>query len=367
MQRTAAAESDRGESEDQTPDARTVDVSPRGEHLAVGFGDGTVSLLDAETGEELAKLDPALQEALWVVAYSPDGHVLAGLGSQGSLRFWDPARPGRAPDTDPSNALVGIPGLARTHEWPFGARLLWAPSGDRLAILHSSGSGSLWTRAGECVARWKSSPRRTDHTAAWHRSESRLYLADEETLQVRDGATGEVLSDALQARDPIVTLALHPSKDLIATGHADYTMRIWSLESGTLQHEGRYPDPWLTEPEDEVCSIAWSPEGDRIALSIRVGTHAFVLDAQDMSTIWTGPFIGAHFEEPVPVRWSPDGSCLWYSFSCGKGPLYWVLPSPQSDVDMRLDARLPALGENLGATIIRGQVHAVSLRGDLLW
>ncbi len=72
----------------------SVAVSPDGMILALTYGiddfENAVSLWDAVTGEHLGTLT-GHKQAIWSVAFSPDGRTLASSSADGSLRLWNVA------------------------------------------------------------------------------------------------------------------------------------------------------------------------------------------------------------------------------------------------------------------------------------
>ena len=72
----------------------SVAVSPDGTILALTYGiddfENAVSLWDVTTGEHLGTL-PGHKQAIWSVAFSPDGRTLASSSADGSLRLWNVA------------------------------------------------------------------------------------------------------------------------------------------------------------------------------------------------------------------------------------------------------------------------------------
>jgi len=109
----------------------TVAFSPDGRLLATGGGSGEIKLWDAESGKQDGRT--LTGTAGWVLSLDFDqaGRLLVSSGTDGSTRIWDVER--RAPFGSP------LPGL--DNIWA-NSRL--TPSGDRLAVVYSTGTGFVW-------------------------------------------------------------------------------------------------------------------------------------------------------------------------------------------------------------------------------
>jgi WD40 repeat protein len=93
--------------------------SPAGATLAVGGGDGTISMWSAATGERLATLS-GHDGSVNAVRFSPDGRRLASASADQSACLWDPAGGG---------PLLCVPFAEQVYS------LAWGPDGSRLLTL----------------------------------------------------------------------------------------------------------------------------------------------------------------------------------------------------------------------------------------
>ncbi len=113
-------------------------LSPDGMLLAVGFSDGGLALLDAVSGDELARVTYADYNANCVrgVAFSPDGTLLAAASLDGGLRLWKVATIRAGKSTRALRALHahdgGLTGLA------------FSADGLLLATASHDGTARLW-------------------------------------------------------------------------------------------------------------------------------------------------------------------------------------------------------------------------------
>jgi WD40 repeat protein len=106
-------------------------LSPHGETLAVGVGNGAAQLLNVATGRLISRMSGA--NGVTSAVFSPDGAVLAtfaaGSRGNGPVRLWDVA------SGQPIGGPVGGNG---------SAALAFSPDGRMLAIVSDDGAVQLW-------------------------------------------------------------------------------------------------------------------------------------------------------------------------------------------------------------------------------
>lgn len=361
--------------------AVTAAIDPKGVLVAMGFA-RAVRLVDVVTdaprGSHLA-----VSETAWLLAFSPDGKALACLGRHGGLWLGTVGDSEEVAGSGWRRVGDAIKGMAEPHRWRWGARLLWSPAGDRVAVSHTkSGQISLWSTEGELVSAWQEAPLRADDGVAWSRDGSLLLYADGAVLRRRrslDGARAPVdqVPRQLVSPDPFVSIAVHPTRDVVVTGHPDSKVRLWSAETGDVLTAADHSALTFSGTHLEVACLEWSPTGARLAASTRRTCYAFELDPDTLEAVWQSGFAGAHFGEAMPVVWSPDESHLWFSYSCGQGLRCGppTAPSPEEEglpIWVRGDfkslphAGVPSFAGGVGVLVDGGDVRLVGSDGQYL-
>jgi WD40 repeat protein len=338
--------------------ADAVALTPDGERVLAGCSDGAVHVLDAATGARLSSLEP-MEEAVWALTVSPDGQLLAALSHGGNLRFFDLAT-GHVLATSRAGEPSG-------WTYPFGTFLDWDPAGTRLVVVRTNGESSLWSRTGDLVARWQLDGLDNDYRARWMPRGTKLLTASGNAVELRAGSTGEVLSRPIACPEPIVVLDLSPDGRTLATGHRDGWTRLWDLERGVERVSVQFVDPLFPEPEDEIAALDFSPDNAELLVSNRQGTFVELRATSTLQLLRQTEFLGAHFGEAMPVRWSPDGSRAWYAFECGGGMLASFARRGKHYEDLAL-ASLPVFARQRGALVSSRGVCVVDPRSArLLW
>jgi len=117
---------------------------------------------------------------------------------------------------------------------------------------------------------------------------------------------------------------------------------MWSLKTGELLSETSYPDAVMEFIIHDIADLAFSPSGDRLALSTREGSWIHVLDTATLEELWRSGYKGGHFSEVMQLSWSSDGSRLWYAFACGGGRLEVVEPVGDEVAVAVANSRIPS-------------------------
>lgn len=184
-------------------------VRPDGRELAMGCLDGSVLLLDAETGRQSGRL-LGHRSHVHRVRYSPDGATLASASCDGTVRIWSVASAKQVSVCD-------------------------GEMGEVLSIAF-------------------------DPTGRWIVTGSVDY-----TVRIWDASFGREESRFTGHRSVVLAVAFSPDGKRVASGSRDWTARIWEVGSGNelTRFEGhRY----------QVTGIAFSRDGERVVSCLNDST-----------------------------------------------------------------------------------------------
>ncbi|HRW08009.1 MAG TPA: WD40 repeat domain-containing protein, partial [Caldilineaceae bacterium] len=259
--------------------------SADGTLLAAGTANGGIRLWQMPQGEPWAAIqDPA--ETVYSVAFSPDGALLASAGGDEHVRLWQ----------------VATQQLLATLDGP--TNLIWSvaisPDGAWLAAGDFDGNVIVWRLATrQVVYRWPA------HTA-WVRKvlfspDSRQVISASRDGYVtfRDLANGAQRQRWRAHEGWVLSAAVSPDGARLVTGSSDQTARLWELPSGRLLNTLMGHSEW-------VSAVAFQPQG-----------HMIVTAARDLQLrMWDGAegtlqhILSGHSDFLHTVAFAPDGATI---------------------------------------------------------
>jgi WD40 repeat protein len=330
---------------DQSERGLRVTFSPDGRILASIGTDGAtdkprpVKLRDAKTGRLIRTLDGHTR-VTWGVAFSPDGTRLATASFDQKVKLWD--------------ARTGQEALTLLGHTDAAMGLAFSPAGTRLATAGADRTIRIWD-----ASPLTEPPARQIATFAGHTDDVRAVVyspdgrtvvsaGDDRIVRIWDAATGMPLSSLLGHTAAIFGVAFSPDGRTIATGGADNTLRIWDAKTGAVTHA------LSTFDQGCILSVAFSPDGRTIATGDG-GFEVRIWDAVAGKLLHKalGPWV-------VPgVTFSPDGKQIVAGCRDGTVNLWevstgrLVRPLPQLAAGISSLARGPD-GQHVAAAVVDG-------------
>jgi WD40 repeat protein len=236
-----------------------VAFSPDGKRLASASNDKSVIFWDVDNRKPLAKLE-GHKNAVWGVAFSPDGKRLASASLDGTVILWDvDSRKPLATLENHNGALLAV---------------AFSPNGKLLASASADGTVILWD------------------------VDSRNRLA---TL--------------VGHKEQVWGVAFSPDGKRLASASADKSVILWNVDS-------RKPLATLLGHRDQVWGVAFSPDGKRLA-SASWDRTVILWDVDSRKQLTT---LEGHTREVSGVAFSPDGKRL-ASASQDKTVILWDVDS----------------------------------------
>jgi WD40 repeat protein len=297
-----------------------------GRTLIAGGQDGRLWAFDGRDGSLLQRTE-SLGSAVWDLEVWPTApgqeprEVLALL-YDGTLVRWSADSPEVAARVD------GFPEQDAPETWHvrFGARLEWAPGGQRLAVGASKNPIQLFDAELRHVA---VIPGALDNSfmshLAWDPSGELLLSLSGNRLRAHD-ADGqpavlpfELSSDgATEDDDPLSVsgmafMAATPGdggSDLLAVGWNNSKVHVYRWPTG---------EPQVTVAIDDflihhIPSLRFSPDGRYLAVGSASSSFAEVFRLSDGAQVATSGFNGGRMGEPLALAFAPDGSSLWFNY-----------------------------------------------------
>ena len=336
--------------------------SPDGRRLISGAGDGTVRVWDASTGASLAVLSAPGMSAVWSVAVSRDGQLVAAAGNGRTVGLW------RLPTYEP------IHGPPASGHRDTVTSLAWSPDGHLLAAGDAAGqilvrSASDWSvatalsprraridalafaPAGDTLLsaadgmaqKWDATTFAPGAAFPVHRGVALAYSPDGRHVAVSDasrvvelrsattGAVVRMLGSNQGLRQNLMrptSVCFSPDSKYLATARWDEAVHIYERKSGRLVRE-----------VDGFMNVAWSPDGQTLAASFGQMNKR---ERDIRLRLWrTDSWSAAgELDATGPIYFTPDGRHLVGPDDTGRALHFWSL----TDRTVQATARAPFHG-----------------------
>ncbi|HKD41644.1 MAG TPA: protein kinase [Myxococcaceae bacterium] len=263
----------------------SVALSPDGKYVVTAGDARAAKIWNADTGEMIRSLE-GHTSAVRSVAYSSNGETLLTASADGTARLWSSS------DNVPRMSLVGHVDNVSTAEfspdlkrivtasndgtakvWDAGKSFRlksiadpdllsfadWSSDGNRILTVHYDGKIKLRDMATDRVLfESEIDAREIDWLGGWSPDETQIIVPTKERTSLLEFPSGKtiVLLDSHDKR--VLSAQFSPDSQLLATGSADHTLRIWNARNGALIRT-------LEGHTAEIRAVAFDGEGKRLA------------------------------------------------------------------------------------------------------
>lgn len=281
--------------------------SPNGYRIASGGTDKRVQVWDAATGGSVLTY-PGHKDWVVAIAWSPDGKYIASgggnlsSGSDFTVQVWD--------------AAAGTLSYTFPDHTDIVSSLAWSPDGSRIASTSDDRTVRIWDAFTGSNSSILGGHTNWVMSVAWSPDGKRIASAShDQTVRVWDAATGQAVLPPLEHTNWVQSVAWsHDSKYIASAtgkiesnGGGDHLVYIWDATTGLRKftYQGH---------KDEVAAVSWSPVGNLIASAGGNGTYLTTNNGDTDVHVWDA-FTGkdvlrypGHSEFVWSVAWSPEGS-----------------------------------------------------------
>ena len=303
---------------------------PAGEKLAVASHDRVVQVCDAETGKELLAIRGHKRPAIGV-SVSPDGRMLASATDDYTVKLWD---------AETGKELRLVNDFPKPVNWVVLSPVAFSPDGRRIVADAGRRFLKIWdTMTGRPIVECKGRSAAPISALAFSPDGKRVLSGSwDRVVGIWDAGTGQGIYDLYHPTE-VHDAAFSPNGKRIVAGSRGM-VTIWNAETGNkvLGLPRFVPTSATTTfatANTTVHAVAFSPDGDRIAIGESDGTVTIFNGAPvGPTTVIAGPdpprrttpegrkrerlVLTGHSDTVSDVAVSPDGSRIISGSKGGK-------------------------------------------------
>jgi WD40 repeat protein len=223
----------------------SVAFSPDGKYVVSGSGDRSVKVWDSASGKEIKSFGGAAghQNLVLSVAVSNDGSLIASGGSDNTAKIWD------FPSSSPLRDIAKSEGASVLAVSPDGSRLAGGGKDGHVKIWNSADGKELFNLAGHTGA----------VTGIAFSGNGQLLVTSgrDRTLRYWNPANGQSIAVVGAHAAEVRGLAFNPNNSAVYSTDADGSLKFWALPPAASKALG-------APHGDAVNALALSADGNQV-------------------------------------------------------------------------------------------------------
>ena len=264
-----------------------VAFSPIGDRLAVACADGSARIIDPETGKEIARCQ-GHDDAVAAVGFHPDGKLLATGSYDHTAAIWDAVTGKRL------HGLIGHRGVVMAAAF--------SPDQTTLATGSIDGTIRLWDVMTGKLKKTLSTHKSWVNSLAFDAKGGRLFSGSSDgTIVVWSTETWAPIRTIDATKAEVRSIAASADGAHLAAGLRYGTVKVWSTAD--------WKDPHAISGQGDMCAVAFSPSGKRLAVSEGDWNRGGIIKILDVTT---GKLVGKyqHTGEVLSIAFSNAGDMM---------------------------------------------------------